>query len=59
MNTNEHDSPFNYLDGNRTYLLQEPFYCNREEYIQEINDLYLRYKEEYEGINFTDQPEFR
>jgi len=58
MNTNEHDNPFNYLDGNRAYLPQD-FYCNREEYIQEINNLYLRYKEEYEGIDFTDQPEFR
>jgi len=53
MNTNE-----NYIDGNRAYLPQY-FYCNREEYIQEINDLYQRYKQEYEGIDFTDQPEFR
>ena len=49
MNTNEREKTFNEQDGNRAYIALEDFYSDREEYLQEIQDIYDSCKEE-EGI---------
>ena len=59
MKTNENKTPFNNLDGNRAFFPQDPFHSDRDEYIQEMNDLYQYYKEQYAEYNFNDGPEFR
>jgi hypothetical protein len=52
MNTNEAEKPFNEQDGNRAYIALEDFYSDREEYLQEIKEIYDCCKEE-EGIDST------
>ena len=49
MNKNEPEKPFNELDGNNAYIAQDDFNADREEYFQELQEIYDSCKEE-EGI---------
>lgn len=45
MNTNEREKTFNEQDGNRDYIALEDFYSDREEYLQELQEIYDSCKE--------------
>ena len=42
----EKQNPYNELDGNNAYIPQDDFYADREEYFQELQEIYDSCKEE-------------